>query len=259
MSHLSRLDDRCRQQALFPGTNSWVYKDGSRSFSLPCHTGMISFLVCLLSLTLLQTKWKHEPDSIFQGDDRMHLPSPTDKKLFRTLISEEDMEDAVDADEYLVPQRGFFSSPSTSHTPLLHSSVSRFTQLSEVFTSDVFAVCILVFETPTPMRQSSRATARMSTRWRGFTGKASYCNKYKMFPILNLIQSFCDLLCCKCSRLKVNWHENGCVHANTNSVPPVTKVCSISQKSQHWLVKKNLTRSAIIINQRGVVLFYLCI
>lgn len=77
----------------------------------------------------------------------MHLPSPTDKKLFRTLISGEDMEDAVDADEYLVPQHGFFSSPSTSQTPLLHSTVSRFTQLSDIFTSDVFAVCVLDFET----------------------------------------------------------------------------------------------------------------
>lgn len=60
-----------------------------------------------------------------QGDDRMHLPTPTDNKLFRSLISGEDMEDAVDADEYLVPQHGFFSSPSTSHTPLLHSTVSH--------------------------------------------------------------------------------------------------------------------------------------
>lgn len=63
---------------------------------------------------------------LLQGDDRMHLPSPTDTKLFRSLISGEDMEDAVDADEYLVPQHGFFSSLSTSHTPLLHSTVSYF-------------------------------------------------------------------------------------------------------------------------------------
>lgn len=61
---------------------------------------------------------------LFQGDDCMHLPSPSDTKLYRTLISGEDMEDAVDADEYLVPQRGFFSSPNTSRTPLLHSAVS---------------------------------------------------------------------------------------------------------------------------------------
>uniref|UniRef100_A0A4W5N1M4 Receptor protein-tyrosine kinase n=1 Tax=Hucho hucho TaxID=62062 RepID=A0A4W5N1M4_9TELE len=59
---------------------------------------------------------------VIQGDDRMHLPSPTDTKFYRSLISGEDMEDAVDADEYLVPQHGFFSSSSTSCTQLLHNS-----------------------------------------------------------------------------------------------------------------------------------------
>uniref|UniRef100_A0A674ANB5 Receptor protein-tyrosine kinase n=1 Tax=Salmo trutta TaxID=8032 RepID=A0A674ANB5_SALTR len=59
---------------------------------------------------------------VIQGDDRMHLPSPTDTKFYRSLISGEDMEDAVDADEYLVPQHGFFSSSSTSRTQLLHST-----------------------------------------------------------------------------------------------------------------------------------------
>ncbi|XP_028988079.1 epidermal growth factor receptor [Betta splendens] len=59
---------------------------------------------------------------VIQGDERMHLPSPSDSKFYRSLISGEEMEDAVDADEYLVPQRGFFSSPSTSQTPLLHST-----------------------------------------------------------------------------------------------------------------------------------------
>uniref|UniRef100_A0A663LY94 Receptor protein-tyrosine kinase n=1 Tax=Athene cunicularia TaxID=194338 RepID=A0A663LY94_ATHCN len=58
---------------------------------------------------------------VIQGDDRMHLPSPTDSKFYRTLMEEEDMEDIVDADEYLVPHQGFFNSPSTSRTPLLSS------------------------------------------------------------------------------------------------------------------------------------------
>uniref|UniRef100_A0A4W5QPX6 receptor protein-tyrosine kinase n=1 Tax=Hucho hucho TaxID=62062 RepID=A0A4W5QPX6_9TELE len=53
---------------------------------------------------------------VIQGDDRMHLPSPTDTKFYQSLISGEDMEDAVDVDEYLVPQHSFFSSPSTSRT-----------------------------------------------------------------------------------------------------------------------------------------------
>uniref|UniRef100_A0A8C9DV18 Receptor protein-tyrosine kinase n=1 Tax=Prolemur simus TaxID=1328070 RepID=A0A8C9DV18_PROSS len=58
---------------------------------------------------------------VIQGDERMHLPSPTDSNFYRTLMDEEDMEDVVDADEYLVPQQGFFHSPCTSRTPLLSS------------------------------------------------------------------------------------------------------------------------------------------
>uniref|UniRef100_UPI00398F0B77 epidermal growth factor receptor n=1 Tax=Pristiophorus japonicus TaxID=55135 RepID=UPI00398F0B77 len=58
---------------------------------------------------------------VIQGDDRMHLPSPTDSRFYRTIMEEEDMEDIVDADEYLVPHPGFFNSPSTSRTPLCTS------------------------------------------------------------------------------------------------------------------------------------------
>ncbi|XP_069318022.1 epidermal growth factor receptor isoform X2 [Eulemur rufifrons] len=58
---------------------------------------------------------------VIQGDERMHLPSPTDSNFYRALMDEEDMEDVVDADEYLVPQQGFFHSPCTSRTPLLSS------------------------------------------------------------------------------------------------------------------------------------------
>ncbi|KAJ8378162.1 hypothetical protein AAFF_G00245480 [Aldrovandia affinis] len=58
---------------------------------------------------------------VIQGDERMHLPSLTDSKFYRTLISVEDMEDVVDADEYLVPYHGFFNSSSASHAQLFHS------------------------------------------------------------------------------------------------------------------------------------------
>ncbi|XP_036374455.1 epidermal growth factor receptor [Megalops cyprinoides] len=70
------------------------------------------------------TKMARDPQRylVIQGDERMHLPSPTDSKFYRTLINDEDMADAVDADEYLVPYHGFFSSPSTSRTQLLHST-----------------------------------------------------------------------------------------------------------------------------------------
>uniref|UniRef100_A0A8C7X7A5 Receptor protein-tyrosine kinase n=1 Tax=Oryzias sinensis TaxID=183150 RepID=A0A8C7X7A5_9TELE len=70
------------------------------------------------------TKMARDPSRylVIQGDDRMHLPSPTDTKFYRSLIGGEDTEESVDADEYLLPQHGFFSSPSTSQTPLLHST-----------------------------------------------------------------------------------------------------------------------------------------
>ncbi|XP_036897009.1 epidermal growth factor receptor isoform X3 [Sturnira hondurensis] len=58
---------------------------------------------------------------VIQGDERMHLPSPTDSNFYRALMDEEDMEDIVDADEYLIPQQAFFHSPSTSRVPLLSS------------------------------------------------------------------------------------------------------------------------------------------
>ncbi|KAB0363827.1 hypothetical protein FD754_007983 [Muntiacus muntjak] len=58
---------------------------------------------------------------VIQGDERMHLPSPTDSNFYRALMDEEDMEDVVDAEEYLIPQQGFFHSPATSRTPLLSS------------------------------------------------------------------------------------------------------------------------------------------
>lgn len=54
---------------------------------------------------------------VIQGDDRLNLPSPPASKIHQTL--DEEMGDIVDADEYLIPHQGFFTSPSTSRTPLL--------------------------------------------------------------------------------------------------------------------------------------------
>ncbi|XP_040820511.1 epidermal growth factor receptor isoform X3 [Ochotona curzoniae] len=69
------------------------------------------------------TKMARDPQRylVIQGDERMHLPSPTDSNFYRALMDEEDMGDVIDADEYLIPQQGFFNSPSTSRTPLLSS------------------------------------------------------------------------------------------------------------------------------------------
>lgn len=47
---------------------------------------------------------------LLQGDDRMKLPSPSDSKFFQSLLDEEDLDDLMDADEYLVP-RGFNAAP----------------------------------------------------------------------------------------------------------------------------------------------------
>uniref|UniRef100_A0A8C9Z015 receptor protein-tyrosine kinase n=1 Tax=Sander lucioperca TaxID=283035 RepID=A0A8C9Z015_SANLU len=100
------------------------------------------------------TKMARDPSRylVIQGDDCMHLPSPTDTKLYRSLISGDGMEDAVDADEYLVPQHGFFSSPSTSVTPLLHSTVSYFILKTTIkgFGSGVSVHLHLLQQTHTP-------------------------------------------------------------------------------------------------------------
>ncbi|XP_069472018.1 receptor tyrosine-protein kinase erbB-4 isoform X2 [Ambystoma mexicanum] len=55
---------------------------------------------------------------VIQGDDRMKLPSPNDSKFFQNLLDEEDLQDMMDADEYLVPQA--FSIP-----PPMYSSRGR--------------------------------------------------------------------------------------------------------------------------------------
>ncbi|KAA0722609.1 Receptor tyrosine-protein kinase erbB-4 [Triplophysa tibetana] len=40
---------------------------------------------------------------VIQGDDRMKLPSPNHSKFFQSLLDEEELDDLMDADEYLVP------------------------------------------------------------------------------------------------------------------------------------------------------------
>lgn len=79
---------------------------------------------------------------VIQGDERMDLPSPTDSNFYRALMEEEDMEDVVDADEYLIPQHGFFHSPATSRTPLL-SSLSATSNTSAVACIDRNGSCPL--------------------------------------------------------------------------------------------------------------------
>lgn len=62
---------------------------------------------------------------VIQGDDRMKLPSPNDSKFFQSLLDEEDLDDLMDADEYLVP-RGFnMPPPSCTARPRVDSNRVR--------------------------------------------------------------------------------------------------------------------------------------
>ncbi|KAL8175866.1 UNVERIFIED_CONTAM: hypothetical protein K2H54_011107 [Gekko kuhli] len=51
---------------------------------------------------------------VIQNDDATGLASPIDSAFYRTLLEEEDMQDLVDAEEYLVPHQGFFSAEMSS-------------------------------------------------------------------------------------------------------------------------------------------------
>ncbi|XP_061128129.1 receptor tyrosine-protein kinase erbB-4-like isoform X1 [Syngnathus typhle] len=63
---------------------------------------------------------------VIQGDDRMKLPSPNDSKFFQSLLDEEDLDDLMDAEEYLVP-RGFdVAHPSYPTRPCVDSNRNKF-------------------------------------------------------------------------------------------------------------------------------------
>ncbi|XP_035478499.1 receptor tyrosine-protein kinase erbB-4-like isoform X2 [Scophthalmus maximus] len=63
---------------------------------------------------------------VIQGDDRMKLPSPNDSKFFQSLLDEEDLDDLVDAEEYLVP-RGYNMAPQSYTTrPRVDSNRNQF-------------------------------------------------------------------------------------------------------------------------------------
>ncbi|XP_042597260.1 receptor tyrosine-protein kinase erbB-4-like [Cyprinus carpio] len=55
---------------------------------------------------------------VIQGDDRMKLPSPNHSKFFQSLLDEEELDDLMDAEEYLVPHS--LNAPPTSHMPHPH-------------------------------------------------------------------------------------------------------------------------------------------
>ncbi|XP_016895458.1 receptor tyrosine-protein kinase erbB-4 isoform X1 [Cynoglossus semilaevis] len=51
---------------------------------------------------------------VIQGDDHTKLPSPNDSKFFQSLLDEEELEDLMDAEEYLVPHA--FNIPPLAYT-----------------------------------------------------------------------------------------------------------------------------------------------
>ncbi|XP_048454643.1 receptor tyrosine-protein kinase erbB-4-like [Rhincodon typus] len=59
---------------------------------------------------------------VIQGDDHMKLPSPNDSKFFQSLLDEEELEDIMDAEEYLVPQAFNIPPPIYSSRPRIDSN-----------------------------------------------------------------------------------------------------------------------------------------
>lgn len=52
----------------------------------------------------------------------MKLPSPNDSKFFQSLLDEEDLDDLMDADEYLVPRGYNVAAPSYTTRPHVDSN-----------------------------------------------------------------------------------------------------------------------------------------
>uniref|UniRef100_A0A671YAD3 Receptor protein-tyrosine kinase n=1 Tax=Sparus aurata TaxID=8175 RepID=A0A671YAD3_SPAAU len=63
---------------------------------------------------------------VIQGDDRMKLPSPNDSKFFQSLLDEEDLDDLMDAEEYLVPRGYNVAPPSYTTRPRVDSNRNQF-------------------------------------------------------------------------------------------------------------------------------------
>uniref|UniRef100_A0A8C1CQT9 Receptor protein-tyrosine kinase n=1 Tax=Cyprinus carpio carpio TaxID=630221 RepID=A0A8C1CQT9_CYPCA len=56
---------------------------------------------------------------VIQGDDRIKLPSPNHSKFFQSILDEEELDDLMDAEEYLVPQTfNIATSSYTSRPPM---------------------------------------------------------------------------------------------------------------------------------------------
>uniref|UniRef100_A0A8C7GT67 Receptor protein-tyrosine kinase n=1 Tax=Oncorhynchus kisutch TaxID=8019 RepID=A0A8C7GT67_ONCKI len=81
----------------------------------PCLSWGVSF-VCLSPSSF-------SPPLPLQGDNRMKLPSPNDSTFFQSLLDEEELEDLMDAEKYLVPHA--FNIPPLAYTPRTHVDSNR--------------------------------------------------------------------------------------------------------------------------------------
>ncbi|KAG7503664.1 receptor tyrosine-protein kinase erbB-4-like [Solea senegalensis] len=86
---------------------------------------------------------------VIQGDDRMKLPSPNDSKFFQSLLDEEELEDLMDVDEYLVPHS--FNIPPLAYTsrPCMDSNKNQFSYQDPSFSmEDMLATLPRVVSVP---------------------------------------------------------------------------------------------------------------
>uniref|UniRef100_A0A8C1RRT6 Receptor tyrosine-protein kinase erbB-4 n=1 Tax=Cyprinus carpio TaxID=7962 RepID=A0A8C1RRT6_CYPCA len=85
---------------------------------------------------------------VIQGDDRMKLPSPNDSKFFQSLLDEEELEDLMDAEEYLVPHA--FSIPPLAYTTRSRMDPNRVSVLPYHFSlhEALFIACQRIPESP---------------------------------------------------------------------------------------------------------------
>uniref|UniRef100_A0A8C1V506 Receptor protein-tyrosine kinase n=1 Tax=Cyprinus carpio TaxID=7962 RepID=A0A8C1V506_CYPCA len=59
---------------------------------------------------------------VIQGDDRIKLPSPNHSKFFQSILDEEELDDLMDAEEYLVPQTFNITTSSYTSRPPMDTS-----------------------------------------------------------------------------------------------------------------------------------------
>uniref|UniRef100_A0A8B9KPM3 Receptor protein-tyrosine kinase n=1 Tax=Astyanax mexicanus TaxID=7994 RepID=A0A8B9KPM3_ASTMX len=80
---------------------------------------------------------------VIQGDDRMKLPSPNDSKFFQSLLDEEELEDLMDAEEYLVPHA--FNIPPLTYTTRSRVDSNRVRLIIKVILSNSTLQTSLLF------------------------------------------------------------------------------------------------------------------